>query len=66
MLVRPDQHVRLPLEMRYDRSARGALRKVFQKCWGDVHVSEAAARLRLLIHQYFVLGNHPTTEAVSV
>src|SRR5271169_3478821 len=39
MLVHPDQHFRLAVEMR-DEFARGALRKMFQERRSDVHVPE--------------------------
>jgi hypothetical protein len=52
MLVYPDQHVRLSFEMRDDRSARGTIREMFQKCRGDVHVLESAAGLRLGMGSY--------------
>jgi hypothetical protein len=47
IFVHPDQNLRLVVEMRDDRFARGALRKMLQKCRSDIHVPEAAARLRL-------------------
>jgi hypothetical protein len=47
MLVYSEQYVRLAVEMRDDRSARGTLWKMFQECRSDIHVLEAAAGLRL-------------------
>jgi hypothetical protein len=57
VLVHPDQNIRLAVEMCDHGFARGTLRKIFQKCRGDVHVLEAAAGLRLLSHSFLKFGN---------
>jgi hypothetical protein len=61
MLVHPNQKVRLAAEIRDDRFARGTLRKMFQKCRGDVHVFEATTRLRLRVPQLFLLAHIQVT-----
>jgi hypothetical protein len=53
MLVHPDQHLRLPVEIRDESLAFGALRQVFQEGWSDPHVFEFLTRLRVWFrHSY--------------